>query len=175
MSTLSCFFLCVHASNSRLRFPQWGGRGGCHNDNELGDNSVAPSLPELCCCPCHLHSPAWCRPRQSRAVPAPSSAVPRGAVAALVQPAVGCRGRGGALIQQCWLSGAAADGTGGVSTGLWRCPMIPTRTPGRGRLKGAGRVAEKLSGHPGQGQHGLQCLPARGPELSGEIHEGQTR
>lgn len=136
---------------------------------------MAPSLPELCCCPCHLHSPAWYCPRQGRAVPAPNSAVPGGAAAALVQPAAGCRGRGGVLIQQFWLSGAAADGTGGVSTGLWRCPMMPTRTPGRGCLEGAGRAAEKLSGHPGQGQHGLQCLPARGPQLSGEIREGQTR
>lgn len=158
------------------RFPQWGGRGGCHNDSELGDNSVAPSLPELCCYPCHLHSPAWCHSHQSGAVPAPSSAVPGGAVAALVQPAAGCRGRGGILIQQFWLSGAAADGTGGVSIGPWRCPMMPTRTPGRGCLKrGQGERLRSSGGTLGREQHGLQCLLARGPQLSGEIHEGQAR
>lgn len=40
---------------------------------------------------------------------------------------------------------------------------------------GAGQAAEQLSsaGTLGREQHGLQCLPARGPRLSGEIHEGQ--
>lgn len=97
-------------------------------------------------------------------------------MAALVQPAAGCRGRGGILIQQFWLSGAAADGTGGVSIGPWRCPMMPTRTPGRGCLKrGQGERLRSSGGTLGREQHGLQCLLARGPQLSGEIHEGQAR